>query len=101
MDLLGYGKTEDEALEELRSLVTMQVTFAWQQNDSNLIYFPAPKEFFDRWEKAQEQKLRGQVAGVVRARFEAHSAIVTIPQPELSKRAARQKFAKLAEPVGA
>lgn len=52
MDLLGYGKTEAEALRDLKGLIESQVTFARQMNDDTLLDFPAPKELFARWEKA-------------------------------------------------
>lgn len=53
MDLLGYGKTEDEALTYLRDLVETQVSFALDKKELNLIPFPAPPKYFNLYEQGR------------------------------------------------
>jgi hypothetical protein len=52
MDLSGYGKSESEAVEELKSNIEAQISFASKMNDASLIEFPAEAEYFMRWEDA-------------------------------------------------
>jgi hypothetical protein len=62
MDLLGYGKTENEAISELFKVIQCQLAFARAKNDDSILRFPAPKEFFDRWEAAHAAALRNLVS---------------------------------------
>jgi hypothetical protein len=59
MDLVAYGKTEKEAVKELKSLVFNQISFAIERSEEHLMVFPAPKEFFAQWEAAQSDALKG------------------------------------------
>lgn len=52
MDILAEGKTESDALRGIIDLIHYQISFAAQKKDDSLIFFPAPKEYFDRWEAA-------------------------------------------------
>lgn len=52
LDLLGYGKTEEEAVKDLQEYVEAQVMFAHQKKDASMLKFPAAPEFFQRWEDA-------------------------------------------------
>ncbi len=61
MDLMGYGKTEKAAVNELCSLIESQITFARHKGDDGLLSFPAEKEFFDRWEAAHTAALKREV----------------------------------------
>jgi hypothetical protein len=60
-DLLGYGRTEEEARRELDALVENQLSFAAATKEKpEMINFPAPKEFFKRWEKVAEAQRSGK-----------------------------------------
>lgn len=59
MDLVAYGKTEKEALRELNHLVFNQISFAIEKGEEHLMIFNAPKEFFQRWESAHTDALKG------------------------------------------
>jgi hypothetical protein len=61
LDLLGCGKTERGALSRLHEAIRAQITFARHQNDDSLLPFPAPKEFFDRWEVAHAAALKKEI----------------------------------------
>jgi len=47
MDIKGRGANEDEAMEELLSLIEAQVSFAYQKGEPGLIYHPAEQRYFD------------------------------------------------------
>lgn len=63
LDLLGYGATDEEAVNELVEAIDCQVSFARQQNQSSIILFPSPPEFFQRWEEAHSQQLKLGISG--------------------------------------
>jgi len=52
MDLLGYGRTRNAAVKELRGLVKAQISFARNMDDDSLLLFPAEREYFERWDAA-------------------------------------------------
>jgi len=58
MDLVAYGDSEEEAKAELERLILAQISFALHKKEDHLIMFKAEKEFFDRWEAAQENSLK-------------------------------------------
>ncbi len=78
MDLLGYGKTENAAVKDLQGLVEAQLSFARQKNDDTLLAFPAPKEFFDRWEIAHTAALKKQVFPDRSAKLEARAIFISL-----------------------
>ena len=53
MDLVGCGKTANEALAALQEAVEAQISFSIQMKDASLLNFPAEQKYFDAWEKAQ------------------------------------------------
>jgi hypothetical protein len=61
LDLLGYGKTENEAISELFEAIQCQISFARSKDDDSILRFPASQEFFDRWEAAHTAALRNLV----------------------------------------
>src|SRR2546421_748889 len=62
MDLVAYGKTEKETIRELTNLVRNQISFAMEKQEDHLMYFRAPNEYFEQWEKAHAAALQGMVA---------------------------------------
>jgi hypothetical protein len=61
LDLLGYGKTENEAVSELSQAIGSQISFARFKNDDSLLSFPAAKEFYNRWEAAHAATLKREI----------------------------------------
>ena len=60
-DLLGYGETEEDARRELKQLVENQLSFAAApKKKPEMINFPAPKEFFKRWERVNQAQRGGK-----------------------------------------
>ena len=76
MDLVAYGKTENKAMEELRNLIRNQVAFSIEKGEDHLMAFSAPKRYFERWEKAHADALRGIIRPGKRA--EPHVKAVSI-----------------------
>ena len=60
LDILGYGATEALAKKNLEGLLNNQLSFAACHGAPEMVSFPAPKKFFDRWEAANQAKLRGE-----------------------------------------
>ena len=89
MDLLGYGKTEVGAVEELKSAVEAQISFARKMNDESLINFPSEKSYFDRWEEAQMKAMKMEVLEDKPVRLQAVATFITFSKEELA--AIRQK----------
>jgi hypothetical protein len=92
-DLLGYGRTEEEARRELEALVENQLSFAATTEKLEMINFPAPKEFFKRWEKVNEaqrggRKTRNQTWGL-----STKAAVIGFTVSELKKLRNRNKGA--------
>lgn len=63
MDLRGYGKTSDEAMDDLNDLIVMQLSFARQKNDPGLIFKSAEKKYFDTYEEIRQVALLELVGG--------------------------------------
>ena len=59
--MLGYGKTESEAISELFKAIQCQISFARTKNDDSVLRFPAPKEFYERWEAAHIAALKNLI----------------------------------------
>jgi len=83
MDLLGYGRSEIEAVEELKRAVEAQFSFALQMNDPSLLEFPSGDDYFKRWEDCQRKALRSQVLGDKPGRLQAKAVIITITPAEM------------------
>jgi len=58
MDLVAYGKTAKAAVKELESLIFSQISFAIEKGEERLMIFPAPREYFARWEQAHTAALK-------------------------------------------
>lgn len=84
-DLLGSGETASEALEQLNHAIAMQVEHALAENEPNLLFNPAPKEFeqmFAAGEEVAEGQLRLEITvGSPAYRFEAPRLRRFSPQP--------------------
>ena len=61
MDLRGYGRTFKQAMEELRDLVNMQVSFALFKNQPEMIWRSAEPVWFSRYEEARKELLQARL----------------------------------------
>lgn len=78
LDLLGYGSTENEAINELKASVEAQITFAHQMGDAGLLAFEADREYFKRWEESHRKALRSQIVGDKSMKLTAKATIIPI-----------------------
>ena len=86
MDLIGYGKDGKSALEDLTRMIFSQISFAAYKDDPELVSFPAPKEFFDRWEEAQKAKISKLISkSPSDKRFEARAIFLTLEPKKAEK----------------
>lgn len=88
VDLLGYGRTEDSAMSELHDALAAQMAFASQTNRPEMVYHPAPKEYFERWEAANEAAVVGCISEERRTKLETKATFVTFSEEEI--RAAKE-----------
>jgi hypothetical protein len=85
LDVLAYGDTEANAKKELESLLDNQVAFAACLGKPEIVNFPAPQEFFDRWEKANQAKLRGEKQNEKSIALYGKPVVFVYSQDELKK----------------
>jgi hypothetical protein len=101
-DLLGYGKTEEEARRELERLVENQISFAAATKEKpEMINFPAPKEFFKRWERVNQAQRSGKTTRNKTTGLATKATVIGFRLSELRKlrnhrRGAFSKMEKLA-----
>lgn len=76
-DLVGFGKTFDEALAELKELTEMQITFAVEMNETNLLDRPASLEIFDLWARASRWEIENFLK--VKRKGQQKYCVKTIP----------------------
>ena len=85
-DLLGYGRTEEEARQELGHLVANQVSFAAAKKEKpEMIHFPAPKEFFKRWERINQAQRSGKKTRNKSTGLATKAAVIGFTVNELKK----------------
>jgi hypothetical protein len=92
LDILAYGKSEEEAQRELEALLDNQLSFAACKEKSEMVNFPAPKKFFERWEKANQAALRGERVSEKSLGLRGKPSILVYSDEDLHKlRAARKR----------
>jgi hypothetical protein len=85
MDLVAYGKTEKEATKELNTLVRNQMSFAIEKQEQHLMYFRAPDEYFEKWEKAQAATLKGVITQGKCATMHVKAVSICFSQRDISE----------------
>jgi len=93
LDLVGTGETFKEAEKDLVDAIVCQVTFAAQQNDPDLLAFPAPPEYFEKWEAAQNEALKAVTTGTTGDRWKVNASAVQIPA-RLLRQASKRPFTR-------
>jgi hypothetical protein len=98
LDLLGYGKTQDEAINNLKEAVESQITFAHQMNDAGLLPFPSEPEYFKRWEEAQTTAVRSRILGDTGVNLQVQAVFITLTGDNLKALRKQRRFTQ-AEPA--
>jgi hypothetical protein len=104
MDLLGVGASEKDALRELTGLIEAQIQFAVFKNDDGLLLFPADKEFFERWEKANQAKIHNELFPDTRTadlavEMNGRSVVISFNKEDLAKLKKSPRFGSVREEV--
>ena len=97
LDIPAYGASEEAAKKELENLVENQLSFAGYKGKQEMIYFPAPKEFFDRWEKANQAHLKGEKVSEKSLEFVTEAAVFVYTAEDLRRlrSAGKRDFSKV------
>jgi len=98
LDLLGYGKTQDEAINDLKGAVESQITFAHQMKDAGLLPFPSEQEYFKRWEEAQNTAVRSGMLGDTKLNMKVRAVFIALTGDNLKALRKQRRFTP-AEPV--
>ena len=61
-DLVGYGKTRQPSLDNLRDLTKMQISFALFKQDPGLLDRPAPPYIYEMYYNLQREEMRNLVS---------------------------------------
>jgi hypothetical protein len=97
LDIPAYGATEEAAKKELENLVENQLSFAGCKENHEMVHFPAPNEFFDRWEKAHLAQLRGETVSEKSLEFVTEAAVFVYTAEEVRRlrSAGKRDFSKV------
>lgn len=63
MDLRGYGETFEDAIDDLKDHVAMQISFARFKHDPDLIFRSAESRYFEIFSALQQDAMRAIVTG--------------------------------------
>jgi len=77
-DLVGYGPTFQAALDNLKELTEMQVSFAYYKNQPALLDRPAPSEIFEMYQLLLRENLHDFT---LRDKIDRNRQITSIPWP--------------------
>ena len=94
MDLVACGKSEKAALQQLENLVFNQISFAIERGEEHLMVFPAPKEYFARWETAHTDALKS-IAREKTTKMRVKALSICFTEKDV-KRLARSRLFELA-----
>ncbi|MGZ5003464.1 MAG: hypothetical protein ACXWBM_09765, partial [Chthoniobacterales bacterium] len=102
--VLGYGDSEAAAKADLATLLDNQVSFAACLGKPDAVHFPAPKEFFERWEKANQAKLKGESVSEKSLALHGKPSVFVYSHDDIKRlrtNARKREFSKSSELVAA
>jgi hypothetical protein len=85
LDVLASGNSESAAKKALERLLDNQLSFAACLGIPEAIHFPAPQEFFDRWEKANRLRLTGKPVSEKSLALHGKPSVFVYSQDDLKK----------------
>ena len=84
VDIRGYGKTFEEACEDLKNLVLMQISFAFYKGQTDMILRPADPVYFELFSEHRRQRLNSLTEPVKHTEDEKyHVGGVPFPSPQV------------------
>ena len=81
VDIRGYGKTFGEACEDLKDLVLMQITFAIQKDQPDMIWRPSDPVYFERFSEQRRRQFRYFAKPIEDDQY--HAGGVPLPSPQV------------------
>ena len=88
MDLRGYGRTFDEALEDLHDALTMQIGFAQFKGETAMIFHPAEPMYFSLFAQVRNDHIVALATN--RPAAESEYTVAGMPIPPAHVIAARR-----------
>ena len=88
MDLRGYGRTFDEAWEDLHDAMTMQIGFAQFKGETDMIFHPAEPMYFSLFAQVRNDHIRALARS--RPVVESEYTVAGMPIPPAHVIAARR-----------
>lgn len=86
LDLLGYGKSIEEAKTNLKKAIDEQIRFCSHVDQPAMAHFPAPQEYFDRWEKAQRDSINCVLDGCdAKDHWQGRAEFITLDAADLQR----------------
>lgn len=92
MDLRGYGEKFEDALDELQGLIRMQISFAMERGNTDMIFKDAEPRYFKMYNREKHDAL-SELVGKTTPRRAGSSSVRDVPVPHIRKsRNKNQKF---------
>ncbi len=88
MDLRGYGKNFEEAIEDLKELVGMQISFAYFKGQTEMIFRPAEPIWFELFAEARFERIRRIAEKAKNPEYEIRS--MPVPPPHVIEALAKK-----------
>ena len=81
VDIRGYGETFEKACEDLRDLVLMQITFAIQKDQPDMIWRPADPVYFERFSEQRRRQFHYFAKPIEDDQY--HAGGLPLPSPQV------------------
>ena len=81
LDLVASGDSLEEAKRNLADSVSAQIAFAYANNMTENIWHPAPKSYFQEWEKVQKKEFLSIGGRGWRNKLTEYAEMMNIPMP--------------------
>ncbi len=82
MDLRGFGKTFEDAFDQLMSSVEAQLSFALYKHEPGLIWHPAEKKYFELFDRVRKRRFSKRFMGE-EGEDDEYEVRVQFPDPQV------------------
>lgn len=87
VSIRGYGETFEEACDDLKDLVLMQISFAIFKGQIDMIWYPADPVYFDLFSQQRRQQLADALVKSATADNQYRAGSVPFPSPQVISKA--------------